>query len=164
MCEGTVTNTVREMLRAPHWPPVVCLYTFDLPTSLRGWCVSVPLCREVIGTIRTSAGWCSFPFVPCAVSLVSGYHFLLSRVTHSLWSINDGLKAGWKKCQILSCGMFIVPKMMKASGLGRGQSSREYYSNCMLTQAQCQFWSLCWEKHLLFVSCSLATCPAWMLS
>ena len=123
MCEGAVTNPVREMLRVPHWPPTVCFCAFYSPMSLRGLCIHVPLWRKVIGVIRTSTGLCPFPCAPYVVSLVSGYHFLLSRVIHSLPSINDGLKAEWKKCQTHSCGMFIVPKMMKASGLGRGQSS-----------------------------------------
>lgn len=153
MCEGVVPNTVREMLCILHWPPPVRLYAFYSPRLLRGLCISVFHWRKVIDMIRTSARWCPFPYAAFyAVPLISGYHFLLSRVTHSLRRIHDGLKAEWKKCQMHSCGMFIVPRMMKASGLGRGQSSWGHYSNCTLTQTQCPFWSLCWERHLLFMS------------
>lgn len=115
MCEGAVTNTVRETLCVLHWTPTMCFYAFYSPAGLQD-CVSACSCGE------RSQAWVEpnrvTPLLPAA-SLFSWNHFLLSTVTHSLWSISDGLKIEWKKRQIqwvldTLCGMFAVPRMIKA--------------------------------------------------
>lgn len=158
MCEGAVTNTVRETLCVLHWTPTMCFCAFYSPAGLQD-CVSACSCGE------RSQAWVELnrvtPLLPCSFPILLEPFSSLNSDSFTLkhqWWLKDWVE---EESDTVSFRYIVwdvcYSQNDKSPGWGRGQKSWGHYSNWTLTQAQGQFWSLFRENRLVSSSSAIGS-------